>query len=217
MHPLAIKARGGTKQKKGEERTTEGKKRTKGERREERWQWGEKKEGREPHQHCQRHLQLINYFLQQPLPLSITNTPALHNGKEKKGGKRRDREGKREEENRGEGGEKQRGRNKKQGGRVKKGRREYKTKERKQCWNSPSHCFFVCNCKGEGLLTFFKTAVSVIKLRETGKNTNTSSKEKQKKMTNQRNWRKSKRKGENIGPKHAAAWVLLPGNSSFAR
>jgi hypothetical protein len=88
---------------------------------------------------------------------------------------------------------------------VKKGRREYKTKERKQCWNNPSHCFFVCNCKGEGLLTFFKTAVSVIKLRETGKNTNTSSKEKQKKMTNQRNWRKSERKGENIGPKRAAA------------
>jgi hypothetical protein len=52
---------------------------------------------------------------------------------------------------------------------------------------------------------FFKTAVSVIKLRETGKNTNTSCKEKQKKMTNQRNRRKSKRRGENIGPKHAAA------------
>jgi hypothetical protein len=45
----------------------------------------------------------------------------------------------------------------------------------------------------------------VINLRENGKNMNTSSKEKQKKMTNQRNWRKSKRKGENIGPKHAAA------------
>jgi hypothetical protein len=49
---------------------------------------------------------------------------------------------------------------------------------------------FVCNCKGEGLLNLFQ---------------------------NQRNRRKSKRKRENIGPKHVVAWVLLPGNSSFAR
>jgi hypothetical protein len=30
------------------------------------------KEGREPHQHCQRHRQLIIFFVQQPLPFSIT-------------------------------------------------------------------------------------------------------------------------------------------------
>jgi hypothetical protein len=185
-----------------------------------------------------RHRQLIIFFVQQPLPFSITTAPALHNGKEErrekkqrdsegredrgkgertKGGKRRDREGKREEENRGEGGRNREAEIKKQGGRVKKGRREYKTKERKQCWNNPSHCFFVCNCKGEGLLILFQNCRIRDQAQRNWKNTNTSSKEKQKKMTNQRNRRKSKRKGENIGPKHAAAWVLLPGNSSFAR
>jgi len=46
---------------------------------------------------------------------------------------------------------------------------------------------------------------------------NTSSKEKQKKRKNQRNQRKSKQNGEDFGPKHAAAFVLLPGNSSFTR
>jgi len=46
---------------------------------------GKKKKGRESHQHCQRHRdQLIIYFVQQPLPLPITNTPALHKGGEKK-------------------------------------------------------------------------------------------------------------------------------------
>ena len=46
------------------------------------------KEGREPHQHCQRHRQLIIFFVQQPLPFSITTAPALHNEKEKnRGGK----------------------------------------------------------------------------------------------------------------------------------
>lgn len=41
------------------------------------------KEGREPHQHCQRHRQLIIFFVQQPLPFSITTAPALHSEKEK--------------------------------------------------------------------------------------------------------------------------------------
>jgi len=40
-----------------------------------------KKEGREPHQHCQRHRQLIIFFVQQPLPFSIITTPVLHNEK----------------------------------------------------------------------------------------------------------------------------------------
>ena len=33
---------------------------------------GERKKGRESHQHCPRHHQLIIFFFQQPLPFSIT-------------------------------------------------------------------------------------------------------------------------------------------------
>jgi hypothetical protein len=40
-----------------------------------------KKEGRVPHQHCQRHRQLIIFFIQQPLPFSITTALALDNRK----------------------------------------------------------------------------------------------------------------------------------------
>jgi hypothetical protein len=67
---------------------------------------GRKKEGREPHQHCQHQRQLIVYFVQQPLPLSITNAPALHNKKEKKREKERGT-GKRQTQDK-EGGRKER-------------------------------------------------------------------------------------------------------------
>jgi hypothetical protein len=59
-----------------------------------------KKEGRVPHQHCQRHRQLIIFFVQQPLPFSNTTAPALDNGKKKprKGDEQESRE--KEEETR---------------------------------------------------------------------------------------------------------------------
>jgi hypothetical protein len=60
-----------------------------------------KKEGREPHQHCQRHRdQLIIYFVQQPLPLPITNAPALHKG-EGKTNRRGENDRRKKRENRG--------------------------------------------------------------------------------------------------------------------